>query len=96
MLVLLWSMQCLVACMLTIEVCQQSFCTFCVVRGQVVLHLLLLVCSGRFLEWSQCCSWSFQTPRSCCRCRSPLVQDCDVSSKKLLWFARFKVADVLE
>ena len=45
MLVLLWSMQCLVVCMLTIEVCQQFFCTFCVVRGQVVLHLLLLVCS---------------------------------------------------
>ena len=63
MLVLLWSMQCLVVCVLTIEVCQQSFCTFCVVRGQVALHLLLLV---------------------------------DVSSKKLLWFARFEVADVLE
>ena len=46
MLVLLWSMQCMVVCMLTIEVRQQSFCTFCVVRGQVVRHLLLLVCSG--------------------------------------------------
>ena len=75
---------------------------FCVVRGQEVLHPLLLVCSGRFLERSLCCSWSFQTPQSCCRCRSPLVQVAvvaevvDVSSKKLLWFARFEVADVLE
>ena len=36
MLVLLLRRQCLVLCVLTIEVYQQFFCTFCVVRGRVV------------------------------------------------------------
>ena len=99
MLVLLWSMQCLVVCMLTIEVCQQFFCTFCVVRGQVVLHLLLLVCSVQFLECLLSCSRLLDHVVDVGVLLSKIAvvaEVVDVSSKKLLWFARFEVADVLE
>ena len=87
MLVLLLRRQCLVLWMLTIEVYQQFFCTFCVVRGRVVLHPLLLVCSllDRIVDVLVLKSKS-----------AVVAEVLDVSSQELVWITRLKVATVFE